>query len=225
MKKILLIVALAISSLNVYAMDVQEAFFKAVADNNPAGVKAAIDNGADINKIDPKTGTTALYQALLRVDKHIGKNWIWVLPLVTLTTSAITSNVGLSIGLTTQTHLSRATKAGKTYIEAGSERPWYLSTEAPKENIYHIPIDKVKKVRNISFIISLGSAIATALIGKVSYKFLTDILKSQKIALILITSPNIKIDAMTDTLRKQITSKEPIAISKILGRYKSPYEK
>lgn len=212
MKKIkaVLIAALSISSCNIYAeiSPVQQAFFCAVSNNNPEGVKAAIKNGADINMVDPKTGTTALYQVLLRVDKYIGKNWAWVLPLVAL---SLTSLLSARIGYTSGIHLSRAAKSTtKNVIRTNDDRPWYFSTEAPKGYAATtIPVEKVKKIRAASFVISLGSAIATGLIGRISYKFLSNILKDQEIAQILATNPKIKIDDKTDNLRKQIMSKLP----------------
>lgn len=201
MKKIaFLIVALGTSSLNIYAMNtiepVQEVFFKAVNNNDPEGVKAAIENGADINMIDPKTGATALYQILSKVDQYKSSNLKWTLPSIGAAITALLSFMSFGTSAVGANEIINAIRAGK-------------KTLPPEEGGGEVTILSAISVVTIVAAIGMSSLIATGLLGRIANRMRTRLEKALKIAQILLRNPKIKIDDMTDKLRRQIMSKLP----------------
>lgn len=65
-------------NLNSEILTPQEAFFKAVDNNDIESIKKAIAEGADINELNANTNTTALFQALLKLNEYTNTKHKWI---------------------------------------------------------------------------------------------------------------------------------------------------
>lgn len=199
----IILVSCSSFSLNSEILSPQEAFFKAVNNDDIESLKKAIADGADINKINPETGTTALYKILLKIDEYTDKKNKWVLPTAFSFVSGLFALVGLTLIIETNDKLNKALKTNprpsKIIVNNKS-----ISLSQARADLTNFPI-LVSVLGATSIYLAYSAHIMRIRLGKAA-----------KIANMLITNPKIKIGDVTNKLLKKIIYKSSLNISSLL---------
>lgn len=190
-------------NLNSEILAPQEAFFKAIDNNDIESVKKAIADGADINEVDPTTGTTSLYQILLKIDQYTNKKNIWILTAIAAAISGVLGFAGMEMSYEIHSKLKEAQKV----------IPPALTIEIDGSKV---TLKDATEDRENSAI--LGGVLIISFVGLtyLTHKMKTRLKKTAQIAYLLLNNPQIKICKTTHKLLKKIIDKSNSDISNLL---------